>query len=156
MSIPLYESGNVIITWNGEDLSTGWVEDTYLDIQPLGERLTHSFGADGQMATSKMANHGATITMTFQQTAPVNAILAKISAEQDRIGGAVPTSPFEVNDRTGNSAHFVALNARLSEVTGHTFGNTAGEKTWVWTCESYIQSDDLAVLTSAISEFLNF
>jgi len=155
MSLPTYESGNVTVTWFTEDLSSGWAEDTFLTIEPLEARNSTTFGADGQMAVSKMANRGATITMTFQQTAQVNKNLANIYAVQDKIGGAIPFAPFTVIDNTGGSTHFVALNAVLTEVPTQTFGNTIGEKTWVWVCESYLQAEDPATITAALSEYLN-
>lgn len=156
MGMPTYESGNITATWNGVDLSSGWVEDTFLDIQPIGERVTVKFGADGQMAASKMANRGATITMTFQQTSETNKKIAQIAALQDTIGGGLAFSPFTVIDNTGNSIHFVALNAVLTEVAGNTFGNESGEKTWVWICESYLQAEDPSTITAALGDYLKF
>ena len=156
MSLPVYESGNVEVTWNGVDLSEGWSEDSFLDIQPISERNSTTFGADGQMGVSKMANRGATITMTFQQTSETNKKIAKLASAQDKIGGIIPISPFTVKDKTGGSAHFVALNAVLTEVAGHTFGNAMGEKSWVWTCESYFETDNPLDLIAGITDFLGF
>ena len=156
MSLPVYESGNVEVTWNGITLSEGMAEDTFLDIQPLSERNTFKFGCDGKKATSKMANRGATITMTFMQTSETNKKLAKLASAQDKVGGKVPTSIFTVKDKTGDSAHFVSLNATLSEVAGHTFGNSMGEKTWVWVCESYFETDNPLDLLAGITDFLGF
>ena len=108
------------------------------------------------MGVSQMANRGATITMTFQQTSDTNKKIAKESAAQDKIGGVVPFAPFTVEDKTGGSAHFVARNAVLTEVSGHSFGNAMGEKTWVWTCESYFETDNPLDLIAGITDFLGF
>lgn len=156
MTLPVYEAGNVTCIWNDLDLSKGWAEDTFLTIEPLSERITTTFGANGEMAVSKMANRGATITMTFQQTAPVNKKIAQIAAIQDKIGGLIQFSPFEVIDKTGDSIHFLALNAILSEVASNEFGNTAGEKTWVWVCENYLQAEDPATISAALQEYANY
>lgn len=156
MSLPSYESSNVTVSWAGEDLSKGWAEDTFLTIEPLSVRNEVTFGADGAAAYSKMANRGATITMTFQQTAPVNKKIAQIAAIQDKVGGLLKIAEFKVIDNTGDSIHFLALNAVLTEVAGNDFGNTIGEKTWVWVCESYLVSEDPATITAALDEYLSF
>lgn len=149
-----YESGSIVVTWNKIDLSTGWAEDTFLTVEPLTERVTLTFGADGTMTPSKMANKGATITLTLQQTADANKRIADIWAAQDVIGAPIPVSPFSIIDESGDSAHFVALNAVLSEVPGHSFGNAVGEKAWVWVCESYIETSDPSTVTSALRDYL--
>lgn len=156
MSLPVYESGNVKVTWNGENLSEGWAADAFLEIEPLSARNEMEFGCDGQMAPSKMANRGATIKMTFQQTAPINKKLAKIASLQDKLGGKIPFSPFTVEDTTGDSAHFVALEAMLTELAGHSFGAKAGTKTWVWVCESYFETDNPLDVFAALTDFLGF
>ena len=155
MPTQTYASAEVDITWNGLDLARGLAEDSFLTIEPLEARNTTTFGADGQMVVSKMANRGATITMTFQQTSQVNKDIANIYAAQDKIGGKIPFAPFTVIDNSGGSAHFVALNAVLTEVATQSFGNTVGEKTWVWVCESYLQAEDPATITAALSDYLN-
>ena len=154
MANKAYESGNITVNWNGIDLSNGWAEDTFLTIEPLTERVTTTFGADGSMTASRMANKGANITLTLQQTAETNQKIAAVSAAQDVIGSDLPISAFGIVDNSGDSAHFVALNAILTEVPTHTFGNAVGEKSWVWTCESYINTDDPSTVTSALESYI--
>ena len=149
-----YEAGSVTVNWFGVDLSDGWAEDTFLTVEPLTERITTTFGADGSMTPSKMANKGATITLTVQQTADINLRLSAISAAQEVIGAEIPISNFVVIDETGGTNHFVALNAVLTEVPTHTYGNASGEKSWVWVCETYINADDPTSITSALDTYL--
>ena len=149
-----YEAGQVTVSWYDIDLSSGWAEDTFLTIEPLSAQVETTFGADGQMCPSKMSNKGATITLTLQQTADANKAIADRMQTQDEIGGIIPVAPFKVVDEVGDSAHFVALNAILTEKPGHSFGNTSGEKAWVWVCESYIETKDPATVTEALDKFL--
>ena len=149
-----YESGAIEITWNGVDLAKGLAEDSFLTIEPLADRVTATFSADGPMAISKSANKGATISLTLQQTSETNKDIAKIAAIQDVIGAAIPVSPFTVIDPTGDSAHFVALNAILSTTSSQEFGNAVGEKSWTWICESYLQAEDPATITSALASYV--
>ena len=151
-----YEAGSVKVSWYGVDLSHGWAEDTFLDVVPLGAKVQVDFGADGQATDSKLANRGATITMNFKQTAPVNKDLAKLAAAQDAIGAIIPVAPFTVEDLTGNTTNFIALNARLTEGPSQSFGKAVGEKTWVWVCESYFDTEDPSTFQSKIKEYLNF
>jgi len=149
-----YESSNISVQWFDIDLSTGWGEDTFLTIEPLGARVEAKFGAEGSVSPNKLANKGATISLTLAQTADANKKIADIWAAQEVIGAPINVSPFQVIDRTGDSAHFVALNAFLTEVPGHSFAATSGEKTWVWVCESYIETSDPSTVTSALRDYL--
>ena len=106
------------------------------------------------MAPSKMANRGATISLTLKQTSDTNKKVAAISAAQDIIGAEIPVAPFTVIDEVGDSTHFVALNAVLTSKPGHSFAAEAGEKTWVWTCESYIETADPSTVTEALSTYI--
>ena len=155
MANKTYESGSVLANWLGINCSQGWAEDTFLTVEPLVERTSATFGADGQMTPSKMANNGATITLTVMQTADVNLEIAAVWAEQQKKGVPVFLAPFEVLDVVGGSSHFVALNAMLTEVPGHSYGNAVGEKSWVWVCESYLETDDPSILISSLQEYLN-
>lgn len=149
-----YESAAVDIEWNGEDLSTGWAEDVFITITPNSERVTYKSGADGKYTFSKMANKGATIVMEFTDVADVNKMIGKLSAIQDAIGAAIPIAPFTLVDRTGDSVHFAALNAVLTEVPEITFGNASQTRSWTWVCESYLMAEDPATITSEISKYL--
>jgi len=156
MSNGQYEAGSVKVNWNGLDLSHGWAEDTFLDIAPLGAKVQVDFGADGAMTPSKLSNRGATITMNFKQTAAINKELAKHAAAQEIIGAIIPIAPFTVEDLVGNTTNFIAENAILTEGPSQTFGKAAGEKTWVWVCESYFDTDDPSTFKSKLKEYLNF
>lgn len=149
-----YESGQVTVNWYNTDLSTGWAEDTFLTIEPLAAQIDAKFGSDGAMGVSKMANKGATITMTFMQTAKSNKDIGKVAFGQDQLGEALPVAPFSVIDKTGESCNFLALNAVLTEKSGHSFGNTMGEKTWTWVCESYLEADDPSTITAALESLV--
>lgn len=149
-----YESGSIIVNWDILDLSSGWADDTFLTIEPLNERVGTTFGADGAMTPSKMSNKGATITLTLKQTAQTNKDIASIWAEQEIIGADIIVSPFSIIDPLGDSVSFVALNAILTEVPGISFANAAGERAWVWVCESYLEADDPSIITQALQDYL--
>lgn len=149
-----YEAGNVEVTWYTENLSEGWGEDTFLEITPNAARVEHQAGADGTYTFSKIADKGCTIKMTFKDVSPVNKKLGEILAGQDLIGASLPFAPFTVVDNTGDSVHFLALNAVLTEVPDISFQRISGEKTWTWVCESFLMAEDPSTITSAISSYV--
>ena len=151
-----YEAAAIVAEWNGLDLSKGWAPDTFLEFAPNSERVTHTVGADSQYTFSKMSDKGATITLTLQQAAPLNRELSKIIAEQDKVGAPLTAGPFSVIDSIAGSANFVVRNAVLTEVPTTTFGAANGERVWVWVCESYFLSDDVAAITAELNLYLNF
>lgn len=149
-----YESGAVEVTWYTVNLSEGWAEDTFLTITPNAARVETSAGADGTYTFSKIADKGCTITMTFKDVAPINKKIGAIAGAQDLLGDTLPVAPFTVVDKTGDSVHFVALNAVLTEVPEISFGRVSGEKTWTWVAELYIMSEDLSTVTSALDQYI--
>ena len=149
-----YEAGAVTVTWYGEDLSTGWANETFLTITPSTDRVEYIAGAGGQGTFSKIADKSCTINMIFQDVAEVNKKLAAISGAQDVIGATLPIAPFTIIDQTGNSIHFAALNAVLTTVPEISFGRASQERSWTWTCESYIMAEDPATITAAIKSYL--
>lgn len=154
----IYEAGAIDVSWAPSgvsvDLTSGWAEDTFLTITPNSARVEHTAGAGGQYTFSKLADKGCTITMTFQDVAPVNKQLAKVSAAQDAFGGSIPMAPFIVVDNTGDSAHFVTFNAVLTEVPEIGFQKASGERTWTWVCESYIMTDDPTTVKAAKDSYV--
>lgn len=156
--LPVYESQNIEASWgvggSAIDMTSGWAENTFLTVTPIGPMKEAGFGADGKMGVSKMAAKGGTISLTLKQTAPLNLELARIAAAEMVRGAPIVAAPFKVIDKTGGSAHFVALNAVLTEQASHEFANTMGEKTWVWVCESFISTDDPVALTASITDWL--
>lgn len=153
-----YSPKNLTITWNGIDLSHGWAEDTFLEIEPLEARKGTTFGADGQMCVSLSPNKGAKITLTLQQTSTANKKIAAINAVEALLSAVsedIAISAFTVYDASGNLASFVAWNAVLTEQPTNTFGNSVGEKTWTWICETMIETDDPASLVADVTAIVD-
>lgn len=149
-----YESGQIGILWNGIDLSQGLAADSFLTIEPLEDRKSFTFGADGRKVSSKMANKGATITLTLQQTSETNAKIAQIAALEDAIGVPPVISNFSVTDAVGGTALFVAIGAELSTTSAQEYGAAVGEKSWSFVCETYLQSDDPTTLMAALATYV--
>ena len=150
----LYESAGVSVTWYGLNLSEGWGEDTFLTITQNSERITYKAGADGNYTFSKRADKGCTISLVLSQVSPVNQKIAAIAAGQDLIGGSIPIAPFTIVDATGDSAHFIALNAVLTEVSDIEFGAESGERTYTWVAKTFLMAEDPVTITNALQDYL--
>ena len=152
--LPVYESGNVTVSWYGLDLSTGWAEGTFLTVAPLDDRIGYKFSASGEMQVSKKPNKGALITMTFAQTAPILKEIANLAALQNAVGGLIPVAPFTIEDNTGGSTSMICNNAMLVTTAGVEFADEMGEREFTWVCETYIDSADSAAIIENIGDFL--
>jgi len=149
-----YESTNIDVNWGPLDISKGWGPDVFLTVTGNEDRVTTDYGSDGQMAASKTANRGARIELTLWQTADVNKAIGAVAALQDKIGEEIPSYPFTINDKTGQSSNFVTLNAILVDSPDTEFGATNGTKTWVWECETFIDGADVSTITEALADYI--
>ncbi|AHK11261.1 hypothetical protein S140_155 [Shewanella sp. phage 1/40] len=151
----LYEAASIEAAWNGITLDSGRVGDgAFLEFTPVGDLSEISWSSNGEMGISKLAQQGAVITLTLKQTAPLNAVLARIVKEQTKKGVVPIIAPFRCVDKFANSAHFVALNATLTAQPTQSFANTMGDKVWTWTCETYLQTDSITEITEQLRAWL--
>lgn len=151
--VAFYEAGSIKVGWNGVDLSNGWGEDTFLEITKDGAYVEPSPGADGNHVYSKLSNRGATITMTFKQGSKACQDITKLLAAQTIIGGGLPVSVFTVIDPVGGTNLFIANNAVLIDSGDNSWGNTVGERQFMWHCSKYIETNDPSTVTSSIKDF---
>lgn len=148
-----YEAANITCNWNGINLSTGWAEDTFLTITPNSPQMTHTVGAAGSYVFSKSSDKGATITMTFQDTADAVTLIAAVNGAQGIIGAKPKIGVFTVTDLVGGTVNFITDNAVLTEMPEHSFGKEAGERTFTWVCETFIMTESTETATSYLSSY---
>lgn len=138
---PIYASGDFRATWNGIKLSSGWGDDQFLTATPNGPVAETSWGSDGNMSYSKLADQGGVITMTFKQTAEALKDIDKVSAGLQLVGEFYETpfaGFFTFEDPQGNVENFVAYNAVLVDRGAHEHQKVMGERTITWNCEKLI------------------
>lgn len=146
-----YEAGAINASWLDLDLARGW---NSLEFAPNSEAVTYSVSADGIYTFNKSADSGCTITMTLPQTSPLHKEIAKRYALQKVIGEKLEIAPFTIEDPTGDSANFIALNAVLTEQPTNTFEAESGDKTWVWVAETYINTEDPSTVLASIDTYI--
>jgi len=147
----LYEAKSIEAAWEGIVLDHGRVGDgAFLEFTPVGDLSEISWSSDGEMGISKLSPQGAVITLTLKQTAPLNQKLAEIAAEQTKRGVRPKIGTFYCVDTFGLSANFVARNATLTGQPTQSFAGVMGDKTWTWTCESFIATSDINKVTATI------
>lgn len=151
MANPLYASGDFTCTWQSISLNTGWGEDTFLTVTPNGPIKEVTFGADGNMTPSKLADMGGVIEMTFMQTADALDEIDKIAAAEQIVGELYSTpysGVFTFSDPTGNMPSFLAWNTVLLDKGVHSHQKVVGERSVTWACEKLIFGDPDSILAN--------
>lgn len=149
-----YSAGEMKVTWDGIDLSDGWGTDTFLTITKDAPHLIRTASVSGSGSVySKPADKGATITMTFLQTAEACKEIASRLALQSAADGNIPISVFKVEDPVGGTILFYSADAVLMESGEQTWGNEVSERTYTWHTDTYIDTKDISTVTGARSNF---
>lgn len=155
MILPLYNAAAIEASWAGIDFTKGGLgTDVFLEVTQIGALKEVQFGAAGEMGVSKLANRGGTISITLQQSAPLNKELARMAYAEIIDPALMVVAPFIVKDKVGSSSNFIAINAVMTAMPDQSYGVTMGEQTWIWTCEAFIPTDDPITATAAIASYL--
>lgn len=154
MANPAYASQGFLFTWNTISLNTGWGTDQFLTVAHNGPLKELTFGADGSMTTSQLADQGGVINMTFMQTAKALTKIDEISAAEQLVGAAYVT-PYSglltFTDPLNSVNSFVAYNTTLLETGSHEHAKVVGERTITWGCEKLIYGNVSSILANISS-----
>lgn len=148
----IYSPKDVQVSWNGIPI-TGYSSDTFLEMERNSDVFLESVGADGNLALTKNADLTGEVRITLMQTAQANRLLAAAAAAQQLIGATIPVSNFVVFDPSDSSVS-LAYNAYIKTVPVTAYGSDQTSKTWVFGCELFLTTDDLAGVTSTIADVL--
>lgn len=85
MAVRTYDSKQVILTI-GAHAVTGYAEDDFISVEENSDGVTHTVGANGELARSISQDKTCKITITLQQTSPTNDVLSAL-ADADRVAG---------------------------------------------------------------------
>lgn len=105
----------------------GWGDGDFISIEreaPLTEDMA---GVDGEVTISRIHDNRATVTLTLQQSSPMNDALSALMQAQ---GKGVNVGEFFLEDHAGTST-FAAESAWIQTPPNATFGRTAGTRDWV-------------------------
>lgn len=95
-----YDPGSVDVNVDGSDVS-GYADDTFVEIERNADQATLQMGADGESTVALSQNRSGKITITLQQSSPLNDKFEALSqALENRTGGFVPVL---VKDNNGTT-----------------------------------------------------
>ncbi|MBV1929647.1 MAG: DUF3277 family protein [Gammaproteobacteria bacterium] len=128
-SLPVYSSRDVQLFWSGVHLE-GLAPDPFL-VSMRNEDLTdEEVGAGGDLSVSKLANRTGLLTITFQQQAVTNKILAKLVLDQEQ-GSNLFVGDLTIKDLSGGiiSEH---RDCHLKGTPEQSLGSTATGSSRAW------------------------
>ncbi len=123
-----YAADQVIVTW-GPFLLTGFAPGDAIQIVRNADGWTTQRGIGGEVARSRMGDDGARITLSFLQTAAINAFLSA-AYRTDRLNRD-QIFPIMVKDNSGNSLH-VGEECWIAKPPDSTYAEEAGSRDWIF------------------------
>lgn len=127
MTVHTYDPSRVIVTVAAATLS-GFGEDTFVSIEEIGDGVTSTVGADGEVARAMSADRRCRVTITLQQTSAGNDILSALLAA-DRLGGGAGLFPIAVTDLRGRTVFSSSESWVVKNPTAE-FGAEVGTREW--------------------------
>lgn len=127
MTVRTYDPARVIVTVAAATLS-GFAEDTFIGIEEIGDGVTSTSGADGEVARAMSSDRRCRVTITLQQTSAGNDVLSALLAA-DRLSGGGGIFPIAVTDLRGRTV-FNSSEAWVVKNPNAEFGAEVGEREW--------------------------
>lgn len=127
MTVRTYDPKKIVITI-GPHIVTGYAEDEFISIEPVGDGTTSMSGADGEVVRSLSNDGRHTITLTVQAQSPTNTYLSNLM-RLDRASGGRGIVPFMLRDLLGTSL-FAASQCWVVNTPTQGFGAQATEREW--------------------------
>lgn len=121
-----YDAKRVVITLGSHTVS-GYGEDTFINIAPVGDGTQSLAGADGEVARSMDNNPLREITLTVLQSSETNDFLSDM-LNMDRATGR-GYFPLQVLDLNGTT-QFAASQAWVANIPEVSFGAAVEEREW--------------------------
>lgn len=107
----------------------GFADDTFVEIEQLGDGITARSGADGEIGRAVSNNNLHQVTLTLMQTSGSNDVLSTAyQLDRRTCGGAMV--PLMVKDLCGRT-FFAASEAWVTKMPNSPFGTTVGNRQWV-------------------------
>lgn len=127
--------GGDIVTYNpakvkialGTHIVTGYAEDSFVTIEPIGDGVTSQAGCDGEIVRSVDPNERYTVKLVLQISSPTHKYLLDRYKKDKQDGSGI--FPILIKDITGGDK-FSAAAAWPSKLPSNVKGKTAQNKEW--------------------------
>ncbi|KUE88885.1 hypothetical protein ASL20_09675 [Cupriavidus necator] len=127
MTTHTYDPARVNVTVAAATLS-GFAEDSFVSIEELGDGVTSTSGADGEVARAMSSDRRCKVTIRLQQTSAGNDVLSTL-LRADRLSGGSGIFPIAVTDLRGRTV-FTSSEAWVVKLPQSEFGKEVGEREW--------------------------
>ncbi|MBB2918333.1 phage structural protein [Cupriavidus alkaliphilus] len=127
MTTHTYDPARVNVTVAAATLS-GFAEDSFISIEEIGDGVTSTSGADGEVARAMSSDRRCKVTIKLQQTSAGNDVLSSL-LQADRLSGGGGIFPIAVTDLRGRTL-FTSSEAWVVKLPPSEFGKEVGEREW--------------------------
>ncbi len=117
----------------GSHIVTGYAEDSFLSIEPMGNGTSSKVGCDGEVTRSMDPDERFTVKITVSQNSPTNSFLQGEYKRDKATGDAI--FPVLVKDLKGETT-FSAEQAWVTKPMSFNRGKEAGDVEWTIECAS--------------------
>lgn len=130
-----YDPLQVVGSWTTPsgvvDILDGRIEGEFLRVLRDNKRWTREHDAHGNATRVKNNNRGGAVEVVISASSPTNAALSKRAQADDLTENVV--GALLLKDLNGNTV-IEADGAFIEDVPDPSFGNTRGDRTWIWQC----------------------
>ena len=124
--VTTYNPRKVICTL-ANHIVTGWAEDSFITVDPLGEGVSSVTGCGGDVARSIDPNRQYSIKLSLLQSSPTNEFLLNMYKKDQNDGDAL--FPVLIKDLRGKD-QFSALAAWVVKPASYAKAKAAGNREW--------------------------
>jgi len=126
MTVKTYDPAKVIVTFGASQI-TGFVDDSFINIEEIGDGISSVSGADGEVARAMSSDRRCRVTLTLQQTSRSNDIMSGYN-EADRLSGGGGALPMTIRDLRGTT--LFGATAWVVKKPASGFGSAVGGREW--------------------------
>ncbi len=115
----------------GSHIVTGYAEDSFITVEPMGNGTSSKVGCDGEVVRSIDPDGRFSVKITVLQNSPTNAYLQQVYDKDRTTGDEI--QPLLVKDIKGNTS-FSADKAWVAKPMSFARGKEAGNVEWTLEC----------------------
>lgn len=128
-----WDASQLVMVFMGINVSTGFDENEFLDIEPEAETFGHKVGADGETVRFRNNNRVNKMTLKLMQTSDANSLLSALANLDQNTPGGAGIGPCLIQDLQGTTL-FAAQFCWISKRPKRTFAREVQVREWEMTC----------------------
>lgn len=130
-----YDPAHVTGVFAGQ-LFVGLADGTFFNVARDEDAFSKNVGSDGRVIRTRNRNRAGSVTVTLQQSSPMNDVLSAIALADEQGGAGV--FPFFLKDGGGTTL-VTAPNAWIRKLPDGTFSKIAEDnREWILDCDEVV------------------